>query len=49
VAWHHLASVKLQDSRNAFEILDGARQQLIRGVRLVRVGPEDDDVREHDD
>jgi hypothetical protein len=48
-AWtgRHFTDVKLNDAGNRLEIFVGTGDQFVGGVRQRRVGPEDDDVREH--
>ena len=43
----HFADVKLKDVGNCLEIFIGTGDQFVGGVRQRRIGPEDDDVREH--
>ena len=46
-AGRHFTNMKLGEVGDRLEVLDGAVDQFIGGVRQRRVGPEDDDVREH--
>ena len=47
MAGGHSANVKVQDARDGLEIFVGARQEFLCGSGIVRIGPEDDDVRKH--
>jgi hypothetical protein len=44
MAWRHFANVKLHPAGDIFEELVRAGEQFIRGVRIRRVGTENDDV-----
>ena len=46
-AGNHPPDMELDHARNRLEIFLRPGQELIGGVRVVRIGPEDDDVREH--
>ncbi len=47
VTGRHSADVKRANARDGFEVLIGARDKVLRGLRLVRIGPENDNVRKH--
>ena len=47
MAGGHFTDVKMQDSRDGFQVSVGAVDEFLRGLRLVRLGPENDDVRKH--
>ena len=46
-AGRHFADVKLQHAGNRLQLFIGTGNQFVRRVRLRRVGPENDDMREH--
>jgi hypothetical protein len=48
IALHHFAGAKFNNARNVFEKLICRREQFIGRDKIVRVGPEDDDVGKHD-
>lgn len=47
LAGGHFAGVEVEGSRNGFQVLGDAVQQFLRGMRLVGIGPKNNDVREH--
>jgi hypothetical protein len=47
MALHHFAHVKLQHAGDVWEKLICRREQFIRRAKIVRVGPENDDVGKH--
>ena len=44
MAFDHAANVEVQDARKTAQIFLRPGDQIIRGVRLARLGPENDDV-----
>jgi len=44
MAWRHFAGVKLQHAGDVFEQFIRAGEEFVRGVRVHRVGSENDDV-----
>jgi hypothetical protein len=47
MAGRHFANVKLHHTGDVFEQLVRAGEQFVRGVRVGRVSPENNDVRKH--
>ena len=47
LARHHFADMKVRDTRDWTKVLFGSCDQVSGSIRLVGMGPEDDDVREH--
>jgi hypothetical protein len=48
IALHHFAGAKFNNARNVLEKLICRREQFIGRDKIVRVGPEDNDVGKHD-
>jgi hypothetical protein len=44
MAGHHFADVKLHHARDVFEQLVRAGEEFIRGIRVGRISPKNDDV-----
>jgi hypothetical protein len=44
MAWRHFANVKLHHAGDVFEQFVRAGEEIVRGVRIGRVGSENDDV-----